>query len=83
MESMMSSSPPSSSLCFREAISAWRDGSISNKEYLVHLLRHFQDTRHPDDDRNYLFLGRDNPFASLIRKLAIEDQIKIQGKFHS
>jgi len=60
------------SLCFQDAFVAKRSFTITEAEYIDHLIAHFRGVRHPQDsDRDAISVKKWDPFGASIREMAL------------
>jgi hypothetical protein len=74
------------SLCFLKALTSLVNGSITQQEYISHLLAHLQGVRHPDDNIPSIKepLVSFEPWAASLRDLALATKYEpLEGKLAS
>ena len=69
------------SLCFRDAFVSKQSGTITEEEYLDHLIAHFRGVRHPQDsDKEDVITAKWDPFGASIKEMALRtDYEPLQG----
>lgn len=59
------------SLCFRAAFRAKQSQSITEQEYLRHMIAHFRGVRHPEDGGTDVIVSKFDPVGASFRVMAL------------